>query len=143
MTPPKPSALAKPTLDTPYHIDYDWWPTSGEDLRVVLLRHVPPEFHDMVAAEPADRQIDYIDPRTGRVSRVDPLHFALKVAAEDPAFINREISVIDCVLRVLLMNDNRPVTPRELADLTGYDGQQILRLLSGARVYYGIRPFIT
>lgn len=97
----------------------------------------------MVTAEPADRQIDYIDPRTGRISRVDPLRFALKVAAENPAFINREISVIDCVLRVLLMNDNRPITPRELAALTGYDGQQILRLLSGARVYYGIRPFIT
>jgi hypothetical protein len=137
--PPRPGGLAKQTLDTKYHIDYDWWPTSGEDLRTNLLKQVPPEFKDAVLEQPEDREFDYIDPHTGRVSRIDPLLFALKVAAESEEFLGKSVSLADAVFRVLLTTDNRPTSVREFATLTGRDGRTILTLLS-SRVYYGIRP---
>lgn len=139
--PPRPGGLAKQTLDTKYYIDFEWWPTSGEDLRTNLLKQVPPDFKDAVLEQPEDREFDYIDPRTGRVSRVDALHFALKVAAEDPEFLGKSVSLADIVFRVLLTTDNRPISARELAALTGRDGRTILTLLSSSRVYYGIRPY--
>src|SRR5690606_8887223 len=108
--PPRPSGPAKPTLDTKYSIDYEWWRTSTEDLRTNLLKQVPQDFKDAVMAEPEDREIDYIDPKTGRVSRVDPLHFALKVAAESPDFLDQSVSLADAIFRVLLIRDNVPTS---------------------------------
>lgn len=139
--PPRPGGLAKQTLDTKYYIDYEWWPTSGEDLRTNLLKQVPPDFKDAVLAQPEDREFDYIDIKTGRVSRVNPLHFALKVAAEDPEFLGQSNSLADVIFRVLLINGNQPISARELAAMTGRDGRTILTLLSSPRVYYGIRPY--
>jgi len=137
--PPRPGGLAKQTLDTKYYIDYEWWRTSSEDLRTNLLKQVPPEFKEAVLAEPEDRQFDYIEPKSGRVVRVDALHFALKVASESAEFLGNSVSLADAVFRVLLIRDNTPTSARELAALTGRDGRTILTLLS-SRVLYGIRP---
>src|SRR5690606_27069256 len=118
--PPRPGGLAKQTLDTKYYIDYEWWRTStAEDLRTNLLKQVPVDYKDAVQAEPEDRELDYIDPKTGRVSRVDPLHFALKVAAESPDFLGEDASLADVIFRVLLIRDNEPISAREIAELTG------------------------
>ncbi|MBK8135931.1 MAG: hypothetical protein IPK52_08835 [Chloroflexi bacterium] len=137
--PPRPGGLAKQTLDTRYHIDYEWWRTSTEDLRTNLLKQVPPDFKDAVLAQPEDRQFDYIDPKSGRVSRLDALHFALMVASESTEFLDNSVSLADAIFRVLLTRDNAPTSARELAALTGRDGRTILTLL-GSRVLYGIRP---
>jgi hypothetical protein len=42
--PPDP-ALAqfiKPTLDTPFHIDFDWWVKQGLDVNIKLISHLCP-----------------------------------------------------------------------------------------------------
>jgi hypothetical protein len=137
----KPSLLIKPTLETHYHIDYSWWERNNkEDLRIYLLSHLPPEIRERMAQQEAGSVIDYIDPETGEVRTLDELGRALQDAAQAPDFINPYTSVVDSIFRVFLANGNKPMTPRELADAIGRPAASILKMLSGAQVYKGIRP---
>ena len=115
----KPSILVKPTLDTKFSVDYEWWERNDEDLRTYLLSHVLPEQRDRLSVAEEGSVIDYIDPETGEVSRLDELNLAIKMAAADPNFINPQTSLVDSVFRVFLANGNIPQTPLELADKTG------------------------
>lgn len=138
--PPTASRLIKPTLDSKYHIDYEWWVnTPGEDLRVYLLTHLPPDLREKATAGGEGAEMDFIDPVTGEVSRLDALRLTVRQAADAPDFINRDIAIVDCIFRVFLKNNNSPLSPRELSVETGHDAANILRLLSGVRVYKGLR----
>jgi hypothetical protein len=137
----KPSALVKPTLDTQYHVDYSWWERGGEDLRVYMLSHLLPDQRERLNQTTEQRVVDYIDPDTGEVTRLDELDLAIRVAAQDPHFINPHTSLVDSIFRVFLANGNRPMTPRELEVATGRSAMVILKTLSGGRIYKGIRPF--
>lgn len=137
----KPSALVKPTLETRFHIDYGWWEKNTEEhLRTYLLSHLPIEQRERLAQAAEDEVIDYVDPETGEVSRLDALQVALQQAARDPNYINPHIAMVDAIFRTLLANGNRPLTPVELAEAIGQDAGKILRTLSGGRVFKGIRP---
>ncbi len=139
MMPQKPSALIKPTLDTTYHIDYNWW-DHNEDLHTYLLSHLAPEQRERLSQSSEVKVIDYIDPDTGEVTPLDALQLAIQVAAHDPDFINPHTSVVDSIFRVFLANGNKPLTPRELGEAIGRSPAVILKTLSGGRVYKGIRP---
>jgi hypothetical protein len=56
--------------------------------------------------------------------------------------LSDDVSLIDVVLRTFLANGNQPLTPQELADITGRQARRILRTLSGQRIYKGLRPVI-
>jgi hypothetical protein len=49
---------------------------------------------------------------------------------------------VDSIFRVFLANGNLPQTPHELAAQTRRDASTILKTLSGARIYKGIRPYM-
>jgi hypothetical protein len=136
----KPSALVKPTLDTTFHIDYSWWDRSGDDLRVYMLSHLSPEQRERMSAGSEERVVDFVDPDTGEVSQLGELELALQIAARDPDFINPHTSVVDSIFRVFLANGNLPLSPNQLGDLIGRSPATILKTISGARVYKGIRP---
>lgn len=136
----KPSALIKPTLDTLFHIDYSWWDRSGEDLRVYQLSHLPPEQRERLSQSTENRVVDYIDPETGEVFQLDELGLALQQAARDPEFINPHTSLVDSIFRVFVANGNTPQSPNDLAEKIGRPASLILKTLSGARIYKGIRP---
>ena len=138
----KPSLLVKPTLDTRFSIDYSWWDRSSEDLRTYLLSHLLPEQRERLSTSEAGSVVDYIDPDTGEVSQLDELNLALKIASEDPQFINPQTSLVDSVFRVFLANGNQPLTPTELAERTGRSSSTILKTFSSTRIYKGIRPQI-
>jgi hypothetical protein len=142
VVPGKPSALIKPTLDTKFYIDYSWWDRNndGLDLRTYLLSHVLPEQRERISQTAEQRVVDYIDPQTGEVMQLDELQLAIKLAAEDPNFINPQTSLVDSIFRVFLANNNTPLSPRELAERTGRDANTILKTLGGMRIYKGIRP---
>lgn len=141
---PKPSIpgpLLKPKLDTKFHIDYEWWDTNSDiELRSYLLSHLPQEERENLEEMPEDRQIDYVDPETGEVFRLDALGLALQEAAKDEDFINAQISLVDSVFRVFLKNGNKPLSPQELEPLTERPASTILKTLGGIKVYRGIRP---
>lgn len=134
--------LIKPTLRTRFYVDYDWWQRSQEDLRIYLLSHIQPGQRERLSKNSRDAWIDFIDPDTGEVLRMDELTFAIRQAALAPDFINPQTSLVDSVFRVFLANDNEPQTPLQLAELTGRSATTILKTFGSTRIYKGIRPWL-
>ena len=134
--------LLKPTLRTRFFVDYDWWQRSREDLRIYLLSHIQPGQRDRLSKDAKNAWIDYVDPDTGEVFRMDELTFAIRQAALAPDFINPQTSLVDSVFRVFLANDNDPQTPLQLAELTGRSASTILKTFGSTRIYKGIRPWL-
>jgi hypothetical protein len=139
--PSSPPTLIKPTLDTPFHIDYGWWERKGLHIGVELHAHLCQE-HRAVFGEHFDMgKIDWVDEKTGEVKRVDGIQHVLQVhCSKQPDYINADLSLVDVVFRVFLANGNRPLTCKELSAIVGQLPERILRTLSGRRVYKGIRP---
>ena len=136
------SRRIRPTLETKFHIDYEWWNREGRELRVYLLSHLSPEQREYFEQHRDTEEIDWIDPHTAEVRRVDALQRALKEASERQGFISPQISLVDGVFRVFLANNNTPCTPLELGEITGRPPMTILRTLAGSTVYKGIRPYL-
>src|SRR5258708_34068174 len=88
----------KPTLDTKFHIDYSWWERDERDLRTYLISHLLPEQRERFDQDHADHQddhtIDWIDPETAEVRRVDAVQQALTEAAQSPVFIRDHTTLI-------------------------------------------------
>jgi hypothetical protein len=140
--PKKLSKRIKPTLDTPFYIDYDWWENEGRNLRVYLLSHLSADLQDAFSQIDEDQRIDFVDPETGEVRRVDALQQAIQFASQNPDFITYQTSLVDSVFRAFLANGNKPLTPVELGNITGRQPMTILRTLGGRRVYRGLLPYI-
>lgn len=143
MPPGKPSFLIKPTLETLFHIDYDWWERSNDDLRPYLLTHLTAEQRERFVSSSEEQIFDYINPETGEVYQLDALGMAIQDAAKEDDFINEHLGLVDSVFRVFLANGNSPLTAVELEEKTGRDAPTILKTVGGMRVYKGIRPVIT
>lgn len=138
---PSLPTLVKPTLDTPFHVDYEWWERQGLHIGVELRAHLCQE-HRTVFAEHFDTEkIDWVDEQTGEVTQVDGLQHVLQVhCSKQPDYINEHLSLVDAVFRVFLANGNAPKTCRELGNAIGQPPEKVLRTLSGQQVYKGIRP---
>lgn len=135
-------SLVKPTLDTPFHIDFDWWRQNDQEWRIHLRSCLPVEYQQAFADADTE-EVDWIDPETAEVQKVDGLqHVLINYAAVTPDFITTQTTVIESVFRILLANGNTPLTPIELGERLNRPPMTILRTISGARVYKGIRPYI-
>lgn len=132
--------LIKPTIDTPFHIDFDWWSEQGQDPNVFLQEYLCVE-HQAAFEQSQTVKIDWVDPQTAEVHSVDGLqHVLIQHCAKQPDFINANTSLVDAVFRTLLANGNIPMTPIELSKEIGKPAELILRTLSSGRVFMGIRP---
>lgn len=134
-------SLVKPTKDTPFHIDFDWWKKHDSNWHIYL--------HDMLCAEHQasyanmddDVEIDWIDPETAEITAVDGLqHVLISHCARQSDFRESYTTVVDGVFRELLANGNQPLTPVELSEKIGRPADTILRTIAGPQVYKGIRP---
>lgn len=137
------SVLAKPTVDTKFHIDFGWWEREGRELRVDVVKHLKPEFQQSLGAAGSGQMIDAIDPETAEVRPVDEMQYALRTqtrAVDD--FLTQHTTLVDAVFHVFLANGNQPLTPNEISDRISRPAQTILRTLSGRSVYKGLRPFV-
>jgi hypothetical protein len=138
---PKVSAahLKRPTLDTKFHIDFDWWEQSDLDLKAYVFSRL--DIGDESAVEMNLEKVDLVDPDTGEVRQVDGFQYALQTyLGQMPEDFIKQTSLVDAVFYVLLANANRPMTARELGQSVGRDPDVILRTISGTRIYQGIRP---
>lgn len=138
-------SLVKPTLETPYHIDFEWWQHNDREWRVYLRSLLDEEaqekFSDLING---DEMVDWVDLDTAQVHQVDGLqHVVITYAAKQESFLSAQTSLVESVFRLLLKNGNAPMTVNEIANELDRDGKNILKLLSGVRVYRGIRPVIT
>ena len=138
----KPSRFIKPTVDTPYHIDFDWWTKASRDLRVYLKSHLCDVHREMYAEASAD-PVDWVDAHTAEVKPIDGILYELRTHCSlQPDYIHDLTSVVDAVFRVFMVNDNQPMNPRELGKRIGKDPELILRTISGKTVYQGLRPVL-
>jgi len=133
--------LVKPTLDTPFHIDYSWWERKNLHISVELRTHLCAEHREVFGEHFDTEKIDWIDMKTGEVTQVDGLQHVLQIhCSKQPGYINEHLTLVDAVFRVFLANGNTPSTCRELSNIIGHPPEKILRTLVGRRIYKGIRP---
>ncbi|TAK14938.1 MAG: hypothetical protein EPO32_00275 [Anaerolineae bacterium] len=143
MTESRPS-LVKPTLDTLYHIDFEWWGQNDREWRVYLRSLLSPEeqerFGEMIDGE---AQVDWPDPVTGEVTQVDGLqHILITHTAQQEGFLNPQTALVEAIFRLFLKNGNRPMSINEIAQYLNRPAPPILKTLSGGRVYKGLRPIL-
>jgi len=134
-------SLVKPTLETPFSIDFDWWKEHDNNWRVYLFSYLCPEHQTAFEGSSEDIWIDWIDPETAEVRQVDGLQNVLMShCAQQEDFLTRNTTLVDSVFRVLLAHGNEPMTVVELGEAINRPPDTILRTLSGMQVYKGIRP---
>lgn len=134
------SFLIKPSVDTKFYIDYEWWEQSRDDLQVYLLTHLSQEQRQSLRDRDLREVFDYVHPETGEVFQLDTLRLAIKQSSKGENFVGENIGLIDSVFRALLVNGNQPLSALELGDVTGRDPEKILKTIGGIRIYRGIRP---
>lgn len=141
MAPTRRFSLIKPTLQTPFHIDFDWWQKNERDWHVYLRSLLCPEHQEIFEDLQEGETIDWVDPKTAEVKPVNGIQHALMShCARRPEFVNERTALVEAVFRLFLTNENMPMTAEELGALLHRPPETILRTLSGPRVYKGLRP---
>ena len=135
-------ARFRPTADTKFHIDYDWWEKSGKNFRIYLRDQLCEECRERFANYQNTEDVDWIDPETAEVRRTDALRECLRTrCANDPDYINERLPLASACFRVFLANNNTPLSPNELNQLLPWKSSDtILKVLRGDQNYLGIRP---
>ncbi len=133
-------SFIKPTLDTPYHIDFDWWKNNDRNWRVLLINYLSEEDRANLLGK-EEQYIDIIDPKSAEVRQVDALQYLIMHEyARKEGFITPGTPLTEAIFRLFLFNGNTPMTPREIGEKLGKSPQLILQTLSGKHVHQGIRP---
>ncbi len=134
-------SLLKPTIETPFHIDFDWWKQNENDWHVFLRSMLCPEHQEAFANMEEGQMIDWVDPETAEVKPVNGIQHALMThCALQPDFLNERTALVEAVFRLFLANGNVPMSAQELSARLNRPAETILRTLAGPRVYHGLRP---
>jgi len=134
-------SLIKPTVTTPFHIDFDWWQKNERDWHVYLRSLLCPEHQEAFANVEEGQMIDWVDPVTAEVKPVEGVQNTLMShCVKQPGFLTEQTALVEAVFRLFLTNGNIPMSSDELGDRLNRPAVTILRTLAGARVYKGIRP---
>jgi len=135
------SSLVKPTLETPYCIDFDWWKEHDRDWKI-YMRNFLCAYHSEIMQDISDNEIiDWIDPITAEVKTVDAIqHTLITHCVKEVDFKTTNSALVDSVFRLFLANGNKPLTCKELGKELGKAPNLILRTFSSLKIYKGIRP---
>jgi hypothetical protein len=137
-------SLVKPTAETPFHIDFDWWKKNERDWHVYLRSLLCAEHREAFADVEEGQVIDWIDPTTAEVKQVEGVQNALMThCVKQPDFLTEQTALVEAVFRLFLTNGNIPMSSRELGARLNRPQETILRTLAGPRIYKGIRPSFT
>ena len=145
MSRPRPkisiNQLQRPTVETKFHIDYEWWDSSNLDLKTYVYSRL--ELGDDSALDSGIDQVDLVDPNTAEVRQVDGFQYALQTYFSQMSDdFTTQTSLVDAIFYTLLANANRPMTARELAERVKRDPETVLKTISGPHIYQGIRPLL-
>jgi len=137
----KRTSRARPTTQTHFHIDFNWWQERDRDWRVFLQSLLCLEHQQAFAELSENHMVDFVNPMTAEVQRVDGLQNVLIThCAKIAGFISPHTTMVDAIFRIFLANGNIPMTPMELSQQSGRSPELILRVLTGERIYRGLRP---
>lgn len=130
----------KPTVDTKFHINFDWWDETERNFRVHLLTHLCDECQGRYKSYQSAELVDWIDAETAEVTRVDGLWHSLRTCCSTkPEYITESTPLSTAVFRTFLANGNEPLSSKELSLRLGRPAPTILRTIGGLRVYDGIK----
>ncbi|MEA3406564.1 MAG: hypothetical protein U9R48_00605 [Chloroflexota bacterium] len=135
----------RPTVDTKFHIDLDWWKKRNRDIRIYMRDVLCGDCREEYGENFLDlREVDWVDEQTGEVKRVDPLWYNIQVCCSaQPDYITPHTPIVDAVFRTFLANGNEPLSIQELYELLDRRPPEVLlRILTAGQVYMGIRPVI-
>ncbi|NLF51809.1 MAG: hypothetical protein GX577_11800 [Leptolinea sp.] len=139
----KKFSLVKPTIDTPFHIDFDWWKSHDGNWRIYLQSCLCSEHQAVFENLEESSSIDWVDPITAEVHVVDGLQDTLMShCAKLPDFLTNHTTLVDAVFRVLVSRGNTGMSPTQLAEIIGKPAETILRTIGGVQVYKGLRPIV-
>ena len=140
----KKLSLIKPTVNTPFKIDFDWWQQNDSNWRVFLLDFLCENHKAAFADQNGNQLIDAIDPETAEVTQVDGLLYELiNHCAQQEGFLKQNLPLVAQIFRIFLSNGNQPLDANQLSEKTGKPARTILVTIGGHRVYKGIRPFLS
>lgn len=143
MTELKRFSLIRPTLNTRFHIDFEWWRQNDNDWHIFLSGLLCPEHQQAFSGWETNQVVDWVDPITAEVQPVDGIqHLLITHCAKQEGFITPHTTLVDAVFRLFLANGNTPMTPIEMGEALGRPPDLILKTLSGGRVYRGMRPVL-
>ena len=135
-------SLVKPSVDTPFHIDFAWWKKNERDWHVYLRSLLCAEHQDAFANVEEGEMIDWVDPKTAEVKLVEGVQNALMThCVKQPDFLTSQTALVEAVFRLFISNGNVPLSSGELGAKLHRPPEIILRTLASARVYKGIKPY--
>ena len=135
------SSLIKPTLNTKFRVDFDWWKNQDQNWKVYLQSFLCEEHKKILANFSYEDQIDLVNPQTGEVTKEDALLYTLiNHCARQPDFLSENTALVDSIFKIFLVNQNQPLTPVELSKLINRPADLILRTIGSGKVYRGIKP---
>jgi hypothetical protein len=134
-------SLLKPTIRTPFHIDFEWWKKNERDWHVYLRTLLCPAHQESLAGLEEGQMIDWVDENTAEVRAVDGIQHALmNHCARQPDFVTPQTALVEAVFRVFLVNGNQPMSAEDLSARLNRPANTILTTLAGPRIYKGLRP---
>jgi hypothetical protein len=139
----KKISLVKPTLQMPFHIDFDWWRANDRNWHIALESMLCPEHQQAFASLSEGQLIDWVDPETAEVRQMDGLqHTIVNHCAKQAGFLDEHTAVVEAIFRLLLANSNTPMSAEELGARLNRPAEVILKTIAGPRVYKGLRPYV-
>ena len=137
-------AQFKVSVETKFHIDYGWWEREDRDIRLHLYDLLCNDHKAMFPTHLGTEEVDWVDPETAEVRQVDALwENILSCCSLKPDYITETTPLVTSIFRTLVANKNAPLSPLELYKRIGRSTpEDILRVLTGERIYYGIVPVI-
>jgi hypothetical protein len=138
----KKFSIIKPTLDSPFHIDFDWWKANDNDWRVFLVDYLCGEHKAVFQDTDTDQLIDWVDKETAEVHSLDGIqHILIAHCAKEPGFVSTNTALVDAVFRTFLANENKPLSPNELSKMISQPAIWWIPGISGNPPLPGMNPF--
>lgn len=135
-------SLVKPSVDTPFHVDFEWWKKNERDWHVYMRTLLCADHQEAFANVEEGESIDWVDPLTAEVKPVEGVQNALMThCVKEPDFLTSHTALVEAVFRLFITNGNAPMTSGELGARLNRPPETILRTLASARIYKGIRPY--
>jgi hypothetical protein len=132
----------KPTLETKFHIDFQWWQKKDQNLKIQLRSQACPDCQERYEE---GQTFDWVNPETGEVFEMDMLwHCIHQECSQKEDFIDDHTPMTTAIFRIFIANNNKALTPMEIHEkLPRKSPEMILKTIGGRVVYQGIKPFAT
>jgi hypothetical protein len=119
-----------------------WWQEQGRDIRIYVRDMLCDDCRETIRDYGMDDKMDAVDEATAEITQVDVLWHCLGTCCGlKPDFIGPNTPIIEAVFRTFLLNNNTPLSIRELHErLDRRPPETLLRMLTAGNIYLGLRP---